>query len=122
MKGKSQTSIHASLLYIKIIPFPGLRSNHPREACEHYYFSPHTWTSSILVAENRSSSCPFSGSYKVDGQVNHLVNWFATNSPPNLPSQLLLHKLAFEENLKQTNQPNDLLDRLLCNFQRKGRN
>ena len=98
MKEKSPTSIHASLLYIKIIPFPGLRSNHPREACEHYYFSPHTWTSSILVAENRSSSCPFSGSYRVDGQVNHLVNWFATNSPPKLLYEDLVEKEDLEEN------------------------
>ena len=75
---------------------PGLRSNHPREACEHYYFSPHTWTSSILVAENRSSPCPFSGSYRVDGQVNHMVDWFETDSLP----KLLYEEVAEKEDLE----------------------
>jgi len=43
----------------------GLKSNHPDEACEHYYFSFHFVKSQIIVAENTSSSCPFSGSYSV---------------------------------------------------------
>ena len=77
---------------------PGLRSNHPSEACEHYYFSPFTWTSSILVAENRSSSCPFSGSYRVDGQVNHLVDWFASNSLQKLVYEDVVEKKDLEEN------------------------
>lgn len=75
----------------------GLRSNHPSEACEHYYFSPHTWTVSILVAENRSSPCPFSGSYRVDGQVNHMVDLFQTNSLPKLVYEEIGEKEDLEE-------------------------
>ena len=62
----------------------GLRSNHPSEACEHYYFSPHTWTVSILVAENRSSPCPFSGSYSVSGSSS------STSSPSSSRSSWIL--------------------------------
>ena len=49
------------------------------------------------MAENHSSSCPFSGSYKVDGQVNHLVNWFATNSL----QKLLYEEVAEKEDLEE---------------------
>ena len=45
------------------IPCPGLKSNHPEEACSHYYFSPLMRVSSLLVADNSSAPCPFSGSY-----------------------------------------------------------
>ena len=41
----------------------GLKSNHPEEACSHYYFSPLMLVSSLLVADNSSAPCPFSGSY-----------------------------------------------------------
>ena len=50
---------------------PGLKSNHPNEACQHYYFSSQSLSSSILVAENTSSPCPFSGSYSLPGVVSH---------------------------------------------------
>ena len=41
----------------------GLKSNHPEEAYSHYYFSPLMLVSSLLVADNSSAPCPFSGSY-----------------------------------------------------------
>ena len=49
----------------------GLRSNHPGEACEHY-FSAATRTAALLVAENSSAPCPFSGSYRW-GQITWLT-------------------------------------------------
>ena len=90
------------VIFANFIKITALRSNHPSEACEHYYFSPHTWTVSILVAENRSTPCPFSGSYRVDGQVNHMVDLFETNSLP---------KLLYEEIVeKRTRRRNHLKD------------
>jgi hypothetical protein len=80
----------------------GLRSNHPREACEHYYFSAHTWTVSTMVAENRSSPCPFSGSYRVDGQVNHLVDLFKTNALPKLVYEEIEDREDQEEDPEET--------------------
>lgn len=49
----------------------GLKSNHPNEACQHYYFSSQSLVSRVLVAENSSSPCPFSGSYSLPGLVSH---------------------------------------------------
>ena len=85
------------VIFANFIKITGLRSNHPSEACEHYYFSPHTWTVSILVAENRSTPCPFSGSYRVDGQVNHMVYLFETNSLPKLVSEEIVENEELEE-------------------------
>jgi len=62
----------------------GITSNHPEEACEHFYFSPNTWTVSIIVAENSSSPCPFSGSYKVDGQPNKILQTLDAMEPKHL--------------------------------------
>ena len=84
----------------KIMLILGLRSNHPSEACEHYYFSPHTWTTSILVAENSSSPCPFSGSYTVDGEVNTMGDWFETHTLPQLHYEEVIENEDLEE--KQT--------------------
>jgi len=62
----------------------GLKSNHPHEACQHYYFSSQTWKSSILVAENTSTPCPFSGSYSVSGSSS------STSSPSSSRSSWIL--------------------------------
>ena len=96
------------VIFANFIKITGLRSNHPSEACEHYYFSPHTWTVSILVAENRSTPCPFSGSYRVDGQVNHMVDLFETNSLP---------KLLYEEIVEKEDQEEKPVERCLTYMQ-----
>ena len=72
----------------------GLRSNHPGEACEHY-FSAATRTAALLVAENSSAPCPFSGSYRW-GQITWLTvttSWL-TNTVQQYSTSISWSKLS----------------------------